>query len=223
MIDEAALPDAAERFEQAQAPRSCIVAAGYERDRHRPFRQARRQPGHRRPRPASCTAISRATPTDRADALIGLGASSIGQLPQGYVQNIAGHRRIRSGSVAGRPLAKVRGSRCHDDDRLRGPGHRAADVRFLLLAQRACSSASARRRGRSSRRPAHRRLRPRRHLRVAATHFVVTDHGKPFVRSIAATFDAYLGQGHGASFDRGVGPADLAEMCHWNAGSNSWK
>ena len=67
--------------------------------------------------------------TDNADALIGLGASAIGRMPQGFVQNatdIGGYARAIE---AGR-LATAKGIVFTPDDRRRGQHHRAADVRF---------------------------------------------------------------------------------------------
>jgi len=55
---------------------------------------------------------------DAAPALIGLGASSIGSLPQGYTQNIASVPEYRKRIVAGE-LATARGVELTDDDRLR--------------------------------------------------------------------------------------------------------
>ena len=57
--------------------------------------------------------------TDDAAALLGFGASSIGGLPQGYVQNapdVGGYARaIRSGQ-----LATIRGVTLSNEDRVRG-------------------------------------------------------------------------------------------------------
>ena len=57
--------------------------------------------------------------TDTADALIGFGASAIGRLPQGFVQNapdVGGYAR----AVASERLPTVRGIAVTDEDRLRG-------------------------------------------------------------------------------------------------------
>ena len=57
--------------------------------------------------------------TDDADALIGFGASAIGRMPQGFVQNapdLAGYAR----AVAAGRLPIVKGLTLSDDDRLRG-------------------------------------------------------------------------------------------------------
>lgn len=56
---------------------------------------------------------------DDAGALIGFGPSSIGQLPQGYVQNSPGLKPWREAIEAGE-LATVRGHEFSDDDRLYG-------------------------------------------------------------------------------------------------------
>lgn len=56
--------------------------------------------------------------TDGADTLIGLGASAIGSLPQGYVQNAATVPDYRA-AISGGTLATVRGVQLNDEDRLR--------------------------------------------------------------------------------------------------------
>jgi oxygen-independent coproporphyrinogen III oxidase len=56
--------------------------------------------------------------TDPADALIGLGASSIGRLPQGYVQN-APEIRAYARAVEGGQFATARGFELLGEDRLR--------------------------------------------------------------------------------------------------------
>src|SRR5690606_38421014 len=57
--------------------------------------------------------------TDRSDALIGIGASAIGRLPQGYVQNtVAAADYARRIEQSG--LATVKGIELSDDDKARG-------------------------------------------------------------------------------------------------------
>ncbi|MDP6388875.1 MAG: oxygen-independent coproporphyrinogen III oxidase [Alphaproteobacteria bacterium] len=117
LIDEASLPDARERlacFEAAAArlgtlgyvpigldhfalPGDPLVKALREGRLHRNFQ------GYT---------------TDEASALIGLGASAIGALPQGYVQNIADSVGYRDAIRGGR-LATARGVVLSQDDRLR--------------------------------------------------------------------------------------------------------
>lgn len=193
MIDEALLPDAVARLEQADLATRLILAAGYEAVGMDHFAL-----------PADSMAVAARSgtlrrnfqgyTTDQADALIGLGASSIGLLPQGYVQNMPAtgeyERRVLSGS-----LATVRGIELSDADRMRswvierlmcdfsfsrcellarfGEAARAVIAEAELLAANDRDGIFQR----------------------AGNRFVVTDQGKPFVRSIAAAFDAYLGQG----------------------------
>lgn len=86
MIDATALPDPAERKAQAELAREMLVAAGYEAVGIDHFA---------RPGDALAEAARKGTlrrnfqgyTVDRAEALIGFGASAIGSLPQGYVQN----------------------------------------------------------------------------------------------------------------------------------------
>ena len=84
LIDQKTLPGAVERFGQANRLSRILTAAGYVRiglDHYA-------QPGD----PLACGVLARnfqGYTTDAAEALIGLGASAIGRLPQGYVQNHA--------------------------------------------------------------------------------------------------------------------------------------
>ena len=111
------LPDGAARHEQAEAMAQRLVAAGYVRIGLDHFA---------RPEDEMAQALGsgrlrrnfQGYTTDGCEALIGFGASAIGRLPQGYVQNevVTGRyaERIREGG-----LATVRGYRLSDDDRLR--------------------------------------------------------------------------------------------------------
>ena len=56
--------------------------------------------------------------TDESNVLLGFGASAIGRLPQGYVQNEAGTRAYEQ-AIAGDRLATVKGYALTGDDRLR--------------------------------------------------------------------------------------------------------
>ncbi|MGD0108903.1 MAG: oxygen-independent coproporphyrinogen III oxidase [Rhodopila sp.] len=117
VIDGATLPDAGERLRQEQAIGDALVQAGYMRiglDHYA------------RPDDALSTAQKQGRlrrnfqgyTDDPADALIGFGASSIGQVPQGYVQNVSDIKgwseRIEKGE-----LATVRGFPFTPEDSLR--------------------------------------------------------------------------------------------------------
>jgi oxygen-independent coproporphyrinogen-3 oxidase len=117
LIPESALPGTEERFAQAEAAHVRLCAQGYEPvgiDHYarpddpmavalREGRLARNFQGYT---------------TDKASALIGLGASSIGSLPQGYVQNITDVPGYRAALAAER-LPVARGVALGDEDRAR--------------------------------------------------------------------------------------------------------
>jgi oxygen-independent coproporphyrinogen-3 oxidase len=118
LIDDAALPGLSERLEQAQVASETLESLGYEAVGLDHFAQ---------PTDELCVAVRerrlrrnfQGYTTDDADALIGLGASAIGRLPQGFVQNapdLAGYSR----AIAAGRLATVKGLTLSADDRLRG-------------------------------------------------------------------------------------------------------
>jgi len=116
-IDERALPDGAARHDQAEAIAGMLTAAGYERIGIDHFAL-----------PADSLAEASAKGTlhrnfqgytnDPCDTLIGFGASAIGRLPQGYVQNEVVLGRYAERVLRGE-LPTVRGYRLTADDRLR--------------------------------------------------------------------------------------------------------
>lgn len=193
MIDEAKLPDASARLEQAEVAARLILAAGYEAVGMDHFAL-----------PADSLAVAARSgtlrrnfqgyTTDQADALIGLGASAIGLLPQGYVQNMPAtgeyERRVLAGG-----LATVRGFALSNADRMRA----------WVIERLMCDFSFSRCELLSLFGEAARKVIVEAELLAASdrdgvfvragNRFVVTERGKPFVRSIAAAFDAYLGQG----------------------------
>jgi len=195
MIDEAALPGVGERYRQSQVAAARICAAGYEAIGIDHFAL-----------PSDTLAIAaragnlhrnfQGYTTDRAPALIGLGASSIGSLPQGYVQNVtATGEYIRTINQGG--LAIARGIAFDADDRLRGWVIERLMCDFAVpvaeLVERFGENADA-------------VLQEMRYSALCdgdelvsfdGERFAVTDRGRPFVRSIASTFDTYLGGGAG--------------------------
>lgn len=117
MIDESALPDGAARHAQAEAISDGLRAAGYRRiglDHYAlpsdPIVGVQ-QDGRLRRNFQGYT-------TDTADALIGFGASAIGRLPQGYVQNAVGLGDYAA-RIGGGTLATAKGYVLTNDDRLR--------------------------------------------------------------------------------------------------------
>jgi oxygen-independent coproporphyrinogen-3 oxidase len=123
-----------------------------------------------------------------------LGASAIGSLPQGYVQNSVATadymRRVRDGG-----LATVRGVQLSDDDRMRGFAIEQLMCNFVVDIDEL-----QHRFGKAS-------VTLIEDIRALQTRDVdglvdfdgrrlaMTEKGRPFVRSIAARLDSYLRAG----------------------------
>ncbi|MFF2320350.1 oxygen-independent coproporphyrinogen III oxidase [Agrobacterium sp. NPDC058088] len=195
MIPEQALPDIAERYRQMTLASDMLQRAGYRQIGLDHFAK----PSDTLCHAAEAGALRRnfqGYTTDTADALIGLGASSIGRLPQGYVQNMVATGEYQRMAGEG-GLAAVKGIELSPDDHLRSHvierlmcdfsidlselQHRFGKVSHSVMDQ-AQRFAAGDRDG---------------VVRLDADIFAVTEAGKPFVRNIAAIFDTYLGNGRG--------------------------
>jgi oxygen-independent coproporphyrinogen-3 oxidase len=191
LIDEKALPAAYDRLQQAAAARETLTACGYEAIGLDHFA-----------RPDDDLAVAarlgrlhrnfQGYTTDDADALIGMGASAIGRLPQGYVQNApdaGGYQR----AVDGGQLATVRGVALSPDDMARGRIIERLMCDFAVELG-ATGSIGAIQAGHAVApdNEAMMRLESEGLVRREAQRIVVTETGRPFVRLIAAAFDAYL-------------------------------
>ncbi len=193
LIDEAALPGAGERWRQFEAASERLEALGY-----RPIGLDH----FARPDDDLALALDQGRlhrnfqgyTTDAAPVLLGLGASAIGGLPHGYVQNISPLKDYRETVAAGR-LPIARGVELSADDTLRG------EIIARLMCDLAVDlQAVARRHGAADPDFAAElgRLEP-----LAADGVVVVDghritvtpSGRPLVRLVAAAFDAYLARG----------------------------
>jgi oxygen-independent coproporphyrinogen-3 oxidase len=193
MIDEAWLPDARERFAQSTRAGEVIVEGGYEAIGLDHFA-----------RPDDSLAVAMRTgrmhrnfqgyTDDEGEVLIGLGASSIGRLPQGYIQNNTAtgeYERL----VGENGLAVARGYAFSEEDLARGW------VIERLMCDFAFSPAELARLF-----PVHapgiladaRKLVSEDRGSVFAEEpdrFVVTPEGRPLVRTVAAGFDTFLRTG----------------------------
>ncbi len=194
LIDAAALPGAAERLEQAESARRALVALGY-----RPIGLDH----FARPDDELALAAARGRlhrnfqgyTTDDAEALLGFGASAIGRLPQGYVQNShdlhAYGRAIRAGA-----LATVKGFALGEDDRVRG-----AAIERLMCDFKVDLDAVAGGRADELRAEFEERLDTvlgsdrNEMVRVDGNRIEVTEGARAFVRLIATAFDRYLTAG----------------------------
>lgn len=193
MIDETALPGFAERLDQATAAAERISAAGFEPVGIDHF--ARPEDGLAvEARAGTLHRNFQGYTTDRAPALIGLGASSIGNLPQGYVQNIAATGDyIRH--IAADGLAVARGVHLSADDKLR------AYVIERLMCDFSVDLDRMEEQFGGLVLPVvaemHQVARDDRDGFVSfdGDRFSITRPGRPFARLIASQFDAYLNRG----------------------------
>lgn len=192
LIDEAALPGASERIEQARAAAQRLANHGYVPVGLDHFAQAddtlaiAARAGRLRRNFQGYT-------TDPADALIGLGASAIGRLPQGFVQNavdIAGYAR----AVTQGAFATVKGIAVSADDELRGTiierlmCDLAVDLAALPIAAAQAAPTFEYERAELD------ALAAAGLITIEGSRITVTEEGRPFVRLVAAAFDAYLAQ-----------------------------
>ena len=192
MIDDNTLPDSQQRFAQATAAADVLREAGYVNIGFDHFAL---------PHDGMALAAQAGTlqrnfqgyTVDRHDALIGLGASAIGRLPQGYIQNVVATGEYERLALSGAGTV-ARGLAFTADDKLRGHAieRLMCDFRlsFAELRQHfgvaaepviceAVTFAMEDTRGLVSLHPGT---------------LVVTEAGRPFVRTVAAKFDAYLAQ-----------------------------
>lgn len=195
MIKDEILPGLDERFAQMNLAASMLVAAGYEPIGIDHFAL----PDDRMAIAAREGRLRRnfqGYTDDAAEALIGLGASSIGQLPQGYVQNMPATGEYQRMADAG-GLAAVRGIEVSEDDRLRRRVIEEIMCRFAMsfseLRQEFGDAVDAI----AAEAKSFALSNQDRICLIEGDRFVITDAGRPFARTIAAVFDSYLANGKG--------------------------
>jgi oxygen-independent coproporphyrinogen-3 oxidase len=141
--------------------------------------------------PEGCIAFQGYT-TDQADALIGIGASAISVLPQGFAQNLPDIGSY-AGAIASGQLATARGLALSADDRLRGRIIERLMCDFSIdLEAMASKNDFAAIDGFTRELQALNPLEAEGLVRCDGKRIVVTEKGRPFVRLVAAVFDAYL-------------------------------
>jgi len=131
---------------------------------------------------------------DDADALVGLGASAISRLPQGFAQNAPAVGNY-SRAIADGKLATAKGIALSADDRLRGhiierlmcdmavdldaaPGEAGVDNTADFSGELALLQA----------------FQDNGSVQIDGHRIRITEKGRPYMRLVAATFDTYLGQ-----------------------------
>lgn len=175
-IDEAALAGERERHEQFQIMAELLVRCGY--------LQVGLDHFARPPDPLALAAADGALrrnfqgyTTDRCATLLGFGASAIGQVREGYVQNATRIPEYERRIVAGF-LPVVRGYKLTGEDR-----RRAAIIEQLMCAYQADVAGI----------PASLdRLEADGLIRRKGGRIEVVEEARPLVRTVAAAFDAYL-------------------------------
>ncbi|QEE44031.1 oxygen-independent coproporphyrinogen III oxidase [Rhizobium sp. WL3] len=195
MIKEEVLPGLEERFAQMNLAASMLVDAGYEPVGIDHFAL-----------PTDSMAIAtregrlrrnfQGYTDDAAEALIGLGASSIGQLPQGYVQNMPATGEYQRMADAG-SLPVVRGIEVSDDDRLRRRVIEEIMCRFAFSFADLKSEFGHAVDAIIMEAKAFSQSNQDGICLIEGDRFVITEAGRPFARTIAAVFDSYLSTGKG--------------------------
>ncbi|MDX9862896.1 MAG: coproporphyrinogen III oxidase, partial [Rhodospirillales bacterium] len=193
LIDEAALPGTVDRWRQFTVASARLVAAGY---------VAVGLDHFARPDDALAVALGHGRlhrnfqgyTVDGASVLLGFGASAIGSLPQGYVQNVSPLKDYARAIEAG-TLATVRGFALSPEDRVR------ADIIERLMCDLKVDLVSISRRhgvpadGYDAELAALAPLQSDGVVILDGRRIAMTEAGRPFVRLVAAAFDTYLQAG----------------------------
>ncbi len=193
LIPDASLPSTVERFAQRQAIEDTFLAHGYTAIGLDHFAL----PDDPLARAADDSRLRRnfqGYTTDAAEVLIGIGASSIGAMPRGYVQNHPAVPVWRDTIRAG-VLPTARGVALTGADRTRRAiieqimCHLSANP-FAIAADGGLDPAEL-----TDAEPALRDLETDGLIARDGDLIAVTERGRPFVRAVAAAFDSYLARG----------------------------
>ena len=193
LIKEDTLPDFEERWQQSEAAADRLVDLGYTRIGFDHFA-----------RPGDDLAMAyeegrlhrnfQGYTTDTAPVLLGFGASAIGSLPQGYVQNTQRLRAYRE-AVTFAEFATERGVELSADDRLRRDVIESLMCDMAVDLKTLCKTHGV---ARKTLDDGMKRLGPLAEdgiIEVDNGRVTVTAEGRPFVRLVAASFDSYLNKG----------------------------
>ncbi len=190
LIDEAGLPDAAERFAQYLAAAKRLREAGYLWIGLDHFAR----PGDDLAKAARDQTLRRnfqGYTTDPATVRLGFGPSAIGMLPQGFVQNEVPMKVYRDAIEAG-ALPVARGLALTADDRLRG----AAIERLMCFLEvdlgAIAQSHEADPRVFAGDLAALEEMAADGLVEIDGWRVRVTETGRPFLRTACAAFDPYL-------------------------------
>jgi oxygen-independent coproporphyrinogen III oxidase len=189
-IDDASLPDSLERHQQSEAISNELIKAGYVQIGLDHFAL---------PDDAMARALKAGTlrrnfqgyTTDSSDILLGLGASAIGRLPQGYVQNQV-QTRAYEATIAGNRLATAKGYALTDDDRLRAEIIERIMCDFAVDLDPVCARHGVDPESVLKSSPRLQSLISDGIVACDGASLSVPDDSRFLVRSVAAAFDAHL-------------------------------
>ncbi len=196
MIPDGELPDSEKRLALYQTARDLFLAAGYQAVGIDHFAK----PGDGLARAATAGHLRRnfqGYTDDRCAALIGLGASAISRLPQGYMQNASATAAYQA-MVRDGKLAAARGHEFSDEDR-----YRARVIEQLMCAFEADLSTipegapGLAARLRRCFLQVQAKYAP--FVTVAGDRLTILPKGQPLTRMIAREFDAYVSPENGHS------------------------
>ena len=195
MIDESTLPGAAERLHQAEAAAGRLAEHGYRRIGLDHF--ARTEDSLTRALDEGRLRRNfQGYTDDQATALLGFGASAIGSLAQGYVQNAVPFGAYADAIKSGR-LAVTRGVEVDADDRLRRAviERLMCDLSVDLSAVGADLGAPPD--GFAGELSALAPMARDGLVELDGSRVRITETGQPLMRTVCAVFDRYLGTGKG--------------------------
>lgn len=187
-IDEAALPDLIERLEQAGAAADALVAAGYlpigldHYSRADDALAVAYREGRLRRNFQGYT-------DDPCETLIGMGATSISQFREGFVQNLKDRKAWSEAIAAGR-LPVERGIALTPDDRLRARAIERVMCDLSVDAAEVCREMDAPESSLGDALDRARALQSAGLCTVSGTRIDVPDTARLFLRTVAQCFDA---------------------------------
>lgn len=195
LIKEETLPDATERWKQFTLAVERLKALGYVQIGFDHFAH---------PDDSMASAVEtgelhrnfQGYTTDSAPAMLGFGASAIGYLPQGYVQNEQPLKAYSQAIYSG-VLPAARGIELSADDKLRRDIIERIMCDLTVDLAEVCKAHQA---DVSALDEDVAKLAPLSAdgiCTVDGTRITVSEDGRPFVRLVASAFDAYLGSGQG--------------------------
>ncbi len=191
LIEQSDLPSSPERLAQAEAAHETLVQFGYQPiglDHYaQPDDQLLAKSGRVQRNFQGYT-------DDDADALVGLGASAISRLPQGFAQNAPAVGNYLRAIAEGK-LATEKGIALSDDDRLRGQiiERLMCDMTVDLdaIADEAGFNIAS---DFSDELDSLQPFEENGSVRIEGHRIQITEKGRPYMRLVASVFDTYLGR-----------------------------